>query len=173
MSGDEWMEQAACRGKPIAVFFPSSGEDLGEARRVCAVCPVARQCLDYAVEHNEGFGVWGGESERSRRRIRRRRGITGRPRTLDDILFPHRPDQPLDTLPDGTPRDILEALDDEPATDTELAERLRHRRRDTIVAARAKLARLGRITATGDHRRSPFGVEQPVWRLAARLEAAA
>ncbi len=68
-----WKEDAACRGTDPDVFFPSRGEDLVVARAVCAGCPVRGECLDFALAHNEKFGVWGGLSERERRRVRRGR----------------------------------------------------------------------------------------------------
>lgn len=68
-----WAAQAACRGADQTVFFPVRGELVGPARRVCAGCPVRESCLEYALANNEKFGVWGGKSERERRRIRRRR----------------------------------------------------------------------------------------------------
>ena len=64
---------AGCRGMDPALFFPSRGEDVKAAQRVCAACPVAAECLDYAMANNERFGIWGGTSERQRLRLRRSR----------------------------------------------------------------------------------------------------
>jgi len=72
----EWMEDAACRGKPLAVFFPDypiRGEDC-EGKRVCLPCPVKEQCLDWALTRGER-GIWGATSDEERKRIRRRRGL--------------------------------------------------------------------------------------------------
>ena len=64
---------ASCRGMGPAMFFPSRIEDVKAAQRVCAACPVAAECLDYAMANNERFGIWGGTSERQRLRLRRSR----------------------------------------------------------------------------------------------------
>jgi len=55
------------------IFFPSDGMGVLVAQRICAECPVADQCLEYALENHIDHGVWGGASERERRRILRRR----------------------------------------------------------------------------------------------------
>jgi WhiB family redox-sensing transcriptional regulator len=54
-----------------AMFFPARGEDTMPAKLVCAICPVCQPCLDYAMRTNERWGIWGGKSERERRRLRR------------------------------------------------------------------------------------------------------
>lgn len=64
-----WMAYARCQDVSPEVFFPSDGAGVEVARRYCAVCPVAGQCLDYALENHIDHGVWGGTSERKRRRI--------------------------------------------------------------------------------------------------------
>lgn len=68
-----WMDRAACRGADPELFHPERGDNLAvrEAKAVCAECPVRARCLHYAVECREIYGVWGGASERERRRIRR------------------------------------------------------------------------------------------------------
>lgn len=57
-----WMERAACQGMPADVFFPPrGGSDRGvKAKEVCARCPVARECFEYALEACEDYGIWGG-----------------------------------------------------------------------------------------------------------------
>jgi WhiB family redox-sensing transcriptional regulator len=75
-----WMADARCRDVPPEVFFPSDGAGVEVAQRYCAVCPVAGQCLEYALDNHIEHGVWGGASERKRRRIiqsRRRNAATG------------------------------------------------------------------------------------------------
>ncbi len=62
--------QANCRGIDPALFFPERGGSSAEAKAVCAGCVVREQCLDYALENHERLGIWGGLSERQRRRVR-------------------------------------------------------------------------------------------------------
>lgn len=71
-----WEDNAACRTADPEIFFPDKGGSTREAKAICATCPVATQCADYALEHDERFGIWGGLSKRERRRLRDR-GITG------------------------------------------------------------------------------------------------
>ncbi|HZJ25505.1 MAG TPA: WhiB family transcriptional regulator [Acidimicrobiia bacterium] len=72
-----WMLDARCRKLPPGTFFPSDGLGVEHAQRECAQCPVRMECLEYALEHRIDHGVWGGASERERRRIlRRRRSLT-------------------------------------------------------------------------------------------------
>ncbi len=68
-----WRAQGACVGADTDLFFPGRGERLDAAKRVCATCPVAAACRDYAVPVAELKGVWGGLSEVERRRLRARR----------------------------------------------------------------------------------------------------
>lgn len=70
---DDWRDLAECRGVDPDLFFPTRGESIATARATCAACPVRTECLEYAIEHREKFGIWGGLSERERRRIRRDR----------------------------------------------------------------------------------------------------
>ncbi|MCU1430581.1 MAG: putative WhiB family transcriptional regulator [Actinomycetia bacterium] len=68
-----WMLHAKCRGVKPADFFPSDGLGVESAQHVCKTCPVRVECLEYALENRIEHGVWGGASERERRRILRRR----------------------------------------------------------------------------------------------------
>ncbi len=70
-SATAWMAEGNCRLHPPATFFPSDGVGVDRARKICKGCPVGEQCLEYALENDERFGIWGGLSERERRRIRR------------------------------------------------------------------------------------------------------
>lgn len=70
---NEWMADGKCREMPPETFFPSDGVGVIRAQRVCATCPVATQCLEYALTNHIDHGVWGGKSERERRRILRAR----------------------------------------------------------------------------------------------------
>jgi WhiB family redox-sensing transcriptional regulator len=71
----EWMAEGKCREVAPAVFFPSDGLGVQKAQRICAECTVSEHCLEYALEHHIDHGVWGGRSERERRRILRRRRL--------------------------------------------------------------------------------------------------
>ena len=71
----EWMTQAKCRDLDPATFFPSDGVGVHVAQRICAECAARPVCLDYALTHRIDHGVWGGTSERERRRLQRRRRL--------------------------------------------------------------------------------------------------
>jgi WhiB family transcriptional regulator, redox-sensing transcriptional regulator len=71
-----WMADGNCRLYPPATFFPSDGVGVDKARKICAGCPVTESCLEYALDHRIDHGVWGGCSERERRRILKRRRLT-------------------------------------------------------------------------------------------------
>ena len=71
-----WMARGACRAYPPNTFFPSDGVGVDRARKICATCPVSAPCLEYALENHIDHGVWGGCSERERRRIAKRRRLT-------------------------------------------------------------------------------------------------
>jgi WhiB family redox-sensing transcriptional regulator len=70
-----WRERAACLDMPANLFYagPHENDVAANAREVCASCPVAGECLEFALVHDERFGIWGGTSERERRRLRRLR----------------------------------------------------------------------------------------------------
>lgn len=70
-----WYKEALCRGVNADLFYPERGEPTGPAKAVCAQCPVKDECLETALRDGERFGVWGGKSERERRRIRRERRL--------------------------------------------------------------------------------------------------
>jgi WhiB family redox-sensing transcriptional regulator len=70
-----WMAQGNCREHPPTTFFPSDGVGVETAKRICATCPVNEPCLEYALENRIDHGVWGGTSERQRRRILKARRI--------------------------------------------------------------------------------------------------
>lgn len=67
----EWIEQAICRGVDPELFFPARGSPTKEAKALCKGCVVREECLDYALAHNERWGIWGGTTEKERRRLRR------------------------------------------------------------------------------------------------------
>ena len=66
----EWMSLGNCRNFAPEVFFPSDGAGVEKARKICATCPVKEHCLEYAVSEQIEHGVWGGMSERARRRLK-------------------------------------------------------------------------------------------------------
>lgn len=68
-----WWAHANCLGTDPSLYFPERGESTREAKEVCQGCVVRDTCLEHAIEHNERFGIWGGLSERERRRLRRQR----------------------------------------------------------------------------------------------------
>jgi WhiB family redox-sensing transcriptional regulator len=66
-----WQEEALCAQTDPEAFFPEKGGSTREAKRVCGRCDVRGDCLTYALAHDERFGIWGGLSERERRRLKR------------------------------------------------------------------------------------------------------
>jgi WhiB family redox-sensing transcriptional regulator len=68
---DQWQERALCAQTDPEAFFPEKGGSTREAKRICMGCEVRDACLDYALAHDERFGIWGGLSERERRRLKR------------------------------------------------------------------------------------------------------
>ena len=67
----DWAERALCAQTDPEAFFPEKGGSTREAKRICSGCEVRAECLEYALAHDERFGIWGGLSERERRRLRR------------------------------------------------------------------------------------------------------
>ncbi len=70
-----WQDLANCLGVDPDLFFPERGASTREAKEVCRGCVVREDCLEYALRNGEKFGIWGGMSERERRRIRRQRAV--------------------------------------------------------------------------------------------------
>ena len=73
-----WQDNANCLGVDPDLFFPERGASTREAKEVCRACIVRVECLEYALGNGEKFGIWGGMSERERRRIRRARALARR-----------------------------------------------------------------------------------------------
>ncbi|WP_189548901.1 WhiB family transcriptional regulator [Streptomyces lavendofoliae] len=73
-SSDElsWQDTALCAQTGPDFFFPDPGSSTREAKRLCAACDIREACLEYALTHDERFGVWGGLSEKERYALRRR-----------------------------------------------------------------------------------------------------
>ena len=68
-----WQSDALCAQTDPEAFFPEKGGSTRDAKRICTSCDVRDQCLEYALQNDERFGIWGGLSERERRRLRRAR----------------------------------------------------------------------------------------------------
>jgi WhiB family redox-sensing transcriptional regulator len=68
---DQWQERALCAQTDPEAFFPEKGGSTREAKRICLGCDVKDECLEYALANDERFGIWGGLSERERRRLKR------------------------------------------------------------------------------------------------------
>ena len=77
-SADSWQLYANCLGVDPDLFFPERGASTKEAKQVCQGCVVREDCLEYALANGEKFGIWGGLSERERRRLRRQRAQANR-----------------------------------------------------------------------------------------------
>ncbi|MCL4442676.1 MAG: WhiB family transcriptional regulator [Actinobacteria bacterium] len=75
MMNTDWMADAKCKDMDPDIFFPNDGVGVQVAQRICAECNVRLQCLEYALAGHIDHGVWGGASERERRRILRRRRL--------------------------------------------------------------------------------------------------
>lgn len=70
---ENWRDDAACRGLDPAKWYPHTGERNDVAKAICAGCPVRAECLEFAIAAREDFGIWGGMSERERRKLARNR----------------------------------------------------------------------------------------------------
>lgn len=68
---EDWQERALCAQTDPEAFFPEKGGSTREAKRICQGCEVKDDCLEYALAHDERFGIWGGLSERERRRLKK------------------------------------------------------------------------------------------------------
>jgi WhiB family transcriptional regulator, redox-sensing transcriptional regulator len=76
----DWQDEAACRGHDNVLFFGEEGESElerqareGHAKSICATCPVAEPCLEFAMETNQKYGIWGGLTDKERASLKRRR----------------------------------------------------------------------------------------------------
>ena len=69
-----WQSDALCAQTDPEAFFPEKGGSTRDAKRICTSCEVRSQCLEYALANDERFGIWGGLSERERRKLRKRAG---------------------------------------------------------------------------------------------------
>ena len=71
MDGTDWQDAGLCAQTDPEMFFPEKGGSTKDAKRVCRACDVRAECLEYALATDQRFGIWGGLSERERRRLRR------------------------------------------------------------------------------------------------------
>jgi WhiB family redox-sensing transcriptional regulator len=71
-----WRDKGACRGIDPEIFYPDEDDSAEEAKAVCDVCAVRQACLEHALTVREKDGVWGGATERERRRMIRQRRRT-------------------------------------------------------------------------------------------------
>lgn len=69
------MKIGLCNEKDPDIFFPSDGSGVEKAKRICAECPVRMECLEYALENKVNHGIWGGASERQRRKMLKSRKL--------------------------------------------------------------------------------------------------
>jgi WhiB family redox-sensing transcriptional regulator len=67
-----WQSDSLCAQTDPEAFFPEKGGSTREAKKICGSCEVRDRCLEYALENDERFGIWGGLSERERRKLRKR-----------------------------------------------------------------------------------------------------
>lgn len=81
----QWQERALCAQTDPEAFFPEKGGSTREAKKVCRACEVRAECLEAALANDERFGIWGGLSERERRKVK---NLPGDGRTLLSIADP-------------------------------------------------------------------------------------
>ena len=67
-----WQSDSLCAQTDPEAFFPEKGRSTRDAKKICASCEVRTRCLEYALQNDERFGIWGGLSERERRKLRKR-----------------------------------------------------------------------------------------------------
>lgn len=79
LQNEAWRQKAKCRGLDPSLFFPERGDNstLSQAKKICSDCPVKLDCLRYAVENREEFGVWGEMTVKGFRKLRRQMDATG------------------------------------------------------------------------------------------------
>lgn len=93
---EPWMTEGSCHAlvetlggrERDRLFFPSPGEPTRQAKAMCFDCPVRQDCLDFAQTNGIRYGIWGGTSERERRRMRREMALGPAPRSAE--LTPRR-----------------------------------------------------------------------------------
>jgi len=68
-SGMAWKLEGVCNQTDPELFFPEQRASTAVPKRICAKCPVRVRCLNHALEHHEGFGIWGGMTTNERKRL--------------------------------------------------------------------------------------------------------
>src|SRR3954447_20396446 len=86
-----WQERALCAQTDPEAFFPEKGGSTREAKKVCLGCDVRGECLEYALQNDERFGIWGGLSERERRKLKKKAVWRAAPSTQPQQNFPRGP----------------------------------------------------------------------------------
>lgn len=66
-----WMSDAVCATTGGDVFFPAKGDSAAPAKTICKQCPVAAECLAYALDRGITKGIWGGKTPRQRTQLRK------------------------------------------------------------------------------------------------------
>lgn len=69
----DWTERGRCGETDPEIFYPEKGGSTKDAKKVCLACEVRTECLEYALDNEERYGIWGGKSERERRKIKHER----------------------------------------------------------------------------------------------------
>lgn len=113
-----WIGHGACRGLDPILFHPERGESTRDAKAVCATCTVRLECLTWALDTDQKHGIYGGTSERERRRIRQRLAA-GQP--VPQLDPDHDPTPPPDGRPPAVPPPTKEPAVDLVVTPTEPA----------------------------------------------------
>jgi WhiB family transcriptional regulator, redox-sensing transcriptional regulator len=88
----EWQERALCAQTDPESFFPEKGGSTREAKRICMTCEVRSPCLEYALANQERFGIWGGLSERERRKLEKERKKDARRAAVEPLAGDADPD---------------------------------------------------------------------------------
>lgn len=73
---EAWKDEALCAEVGGDMFFPEKGGSIRDAKKICESCDVRAQCLQYALDNHEDFGIWGGKSPRQRQKLRAAREDT-------------------------------------------------------------------------------------------------
>lgn len=72
---EPWMSEGLCNYVDPEAWFPDKGGSTRDVKAFCRQCPVVDECLEYALVNAERYGVWGGTSERERRKLLKQRQV--------------------------------------------------------------------------------------------------